>query len=131
MQGQWWRVENQLSKLYVLEETLWWYFIRWYLAIDWFNCSTRNMAVRWGKSWILDIPNYNLHPVSWGRGKGLAIYYKNDLFTHIDDFKSENLQISKFQSTHCDIIALYRSQTVDNIQLRDKKKYDGLGETDP
>ena len=70
----------------------------------------------------LDIPNYNLHPVSWGRGKGLAIYYKNDLFTHIEDFKSENLQISKFQSTYCDIIALYRSQTGDNIQLRDKLK---------
>ena len=57
----------------------------------------------------LNIDDYKLHAVSCGRGKGLAIYYKDSLFTHIEDLADERLQISKFQSTHCDIIALYRS----------------------
>ena len=58
----------------------------------------------------LEIPRYELHLNSNGKGKGIAIYYKKDMFSHDFDIKEENMQLSKFTSTNLDIIAIYRSQ---------------------
>ena len=58
----------------------------------------------------LEIPQYELHLNSQGKGKGIAIYYKKDIFSHDFDIKEENMQLTKFTSTNLDIIALYRSQ---------------------
>jgi exonuclease III len=58
----------------------------------------------------LKIPNYDLHLKSNGKGKGIATYYKKDIFTHKMDIKKENMQLTKFTSSSLDVIALYRSQ---------------------
>ena len=58
----------------------------------------------------LQMDNYLLHVNSAGRGKGLATYYKKDLFIPEMDIKEEDLQISKFSSLELDVIAIYRSK---------------------
>ena len=58
----------------------------------------------------LNIPGYNLHLNSTGRGKGLATYFKNSIFKHHSDRKNDNIQLSKFKSPNLDVITLYRSQ---------------------
>ena len=44
----------------------------------------------------LQIPHYELHLNSKGRGKGVATYYKKALFKHASDVKGDNMQLSKF-----------------------------------
>ena len=57
----------------------------------------------------LNIPNYHLHKNSQGKGKGIAIYIRTDIFSHTEDIKESNMQLSKFTSSNLDIITLYRS----------------------
>ena len=45
---------------------------------------------------ILD--GYGVHLTSVGRGKGIATYYKPDILKHETDFKSNNIQITKYTS---------------------------------
>ena len=75
------------------------------------------------------ITNYNLHLNSHGKGKGIAIYVKNDSITHEKDIKNETMQLSKFTSPSIDIVVLYRSQNgshvdlikyIDELKTRDK-----------
>ena len=56
------------------------------------------------------IAGYDLHLNSHGNGKGLAIYFKKDLFNHKIDIKEENMQLSKFSSSNLNIVIIYRSQ---------------------
>ena len=58
----------------------------------------------------LEIPGYELHLNSSGKGKGIATYYKTDIIEHVLDIKKENMQLSQFKSSVLDIIVLYRSQ---------------------
>ena len=58
----------------------------------------------------LHIPGYELSINSKGKGKGIAIYYRRDIFEHVADIKKSNIQLSKFSSAILDIIVLYRSQ---------------------
>ena len=58
----------------------------------------------------LEISNYELVLNSQSRGKGIATYFKKDIFQHDSDIKDENMQLSKFSSPALDIIVLYRSQ---------------------
>ena len=44
-----------------------------------------------------------------GRGKGIAIFYKEDV-DHIEDQNVENINISKVVSEDIDVIAVYRSR---------------------
>ena len=78
------------------------------------------------ETWIKDdsplryvIPSYTYRPNSFGRGKGIAIFYKEDQFEHIDDIKEENMQLSKLSSITIDVIAVYRSQNCPYDQLND------------
>ena len=57
----------------------------------------------------LEIPNFNLQLNSCGRGKGVATYYKGDLFKHFKDIKEDNMQLSKFTSGDLDVISIYHS----------------------
>ena len=66
----------------------------------------------------LQIPDYKLHLNSNGRGKGIAIYYKKEIFTHEADIKEDNLQLSKFNSPELDIVVLYRSQNGNHTDLK-------------
>ena len=76
-----------------------------------------------------DIPNYELHLNSYGRGKGLAIYFKKEIATHEMDVKHENLQISLFSCKDIDLVVIYRStngshevltQTIEMLLEREK-----------
>ena len=69
------------------------------------------------ETWIEDetlhryeIPSYTYHSNSFGRGKGIVIFYKEDHFKHIADIKKENLQLTKLSSITVDVIAVYSSQ---------------------
>ena len=57
----------------------------------------------------LKIPGYELVINSKGKGKGIATYYKKDIFTHIADIKKYHMQLSKFSSASLDLISTYRS----------------------
>ena len=57
----------------------------------------------------LEIPGYTLHLNSYGRGKGIATYFKEKIFKHKKDIKLEQMQLSKFISSNLDVISLYRS----------------------
>ena len=80
------------------------------------------------ETWLLDdtiredleIPDYELHLNSHGRGKGLAIYFKSNIFSHVMDMKQEHMQLSKFSSRDLDIISLYRSKDGNLIELNQK-----------
>ena len=65
----------------------------------------------------LEIPSYELHLNSNGKGKGLAIYFKKDMLRHEVDIKQQNIQISKFTSPEIDLLAIYRSQNGNLKQL--------------
>ena len=56
------------------------------------------------------IPHYELHLNSKGKGKGVATYYRKDIFKHDYDVKEDYMQLSKFTSHMLDIILLYRSE---------------------
>ena len=58
----------------------------------------------------LEIPGYNLHINSNGKGKGIASYYKKEVFFPVKDVKKTFMQLSHFSSSTVDIIVLYRSQ---------------------
>ena len=66
----------------------------------------------------LQIPDYNLHLNSSGKGKGVAIYFKEDTFKHELDISKDSMQLSKFTSSLMDIIVLYRSQSGTLIELQ-------------
>ena len=51
-----------------------------------------------------------MHLNSWGRGKGLAVYYKEDKFILTDYISTEKLQLSVFESNTISVICFYRSQ---------------------
>ena len=70
----------------------------------------------------LTIPQYDLHLNSYGKGKGIAIYFKKDIFKHKTDIKQEHMQLSKFTSSTLDIIILYRSQQGSYQEMRNHLK---------
>ena len=76
----------------------------------------------------LAITGYQLHLNSRGRGKGVAIYYKEDIFEHQLDINKENMQLSQFTSKTLDIIVIYRSQQgshqelIEHLKLMGKRK---------
>ena len=57
----------------------------------------------------LQIPGYILHLNNQGRGKGLATFFKESIFSHQVDITHEHMQLSKFTSKEVDIISIYRS----------------------
>ena len=58
----------------------------------------------------LHIKDYILHVNSAGCGKGLATYFKKDLFKPKLDIKEKEIQVSKFTSDNLDVISIYRSK---------------------
>ena len=66
----------------------------------------------------LKIPQFMLHLNSRGKGKGLAIYYNADLFSHEIDIKKDEIQISKFTSFDINILIIYRSQNGSTTELK-------------
>ena len=65
----------------------------------------------------MNIPNYELHLNSNGKGKGVAAYFNKQLFRPDSDIKKPDMQISKFSSSTLDIILLYRSQSANLSEI--------------
>ena len=57
----------------------------------------------------LILSGFACHLTSVGPGKGIATYYKESKFKHKVDFKTMNIQITKFCSGSTDVINVYRS----------------------
>jgi hypothetical protein len=57
-----------------------------------------------------------------GRGKGVATYFKTNLFKPDMNIKEADMQLSKFTSSLIDIIFLYRSQPANYKQLNQNIK---------
>ena len=59
---------------------------------------------------------------SYGKGKGIACYYKKEIYHHVRDVKMKFMQLSKFSSSSIDIIVLYRSQQGNMEDMNDQLK---------
>ena len=57
-----------------------------------------------------NINGYKSHYNSIGPGKGLALYYKSEIFKPGHEIKEEKMQISKMESKEVDVIIVYRSE---------------------
>ena len=68
-----------------------------------------------GNQWI--IPGYSSHFINIGKGKGIATFFKQNLFTHKQDFKGQNMQVTKFHSPEADTLCVYRSSTGNSVEL--------------
>ena len=62
---------------------------------------------------------YRLHLNSAGLGKGLATYYKGEMFIHSRDVTETLFQITKLTSPTMDVISVYRSQGCNTQNLTD------------
>ena len=70
-----------------------------------------------GENSPLVLLDHACHLTSIGRGKGIATYYKVSKFQHQQDFKTPNMQITKFNSENIDIINVYRSSKGNSAEL--------------
>ena len=57
-----------------------------------------------------NINGYKSHYNSIGPGKGLALYYKSEIFKLGPEIKEDKMQISKLQSKEVYVIIVYRSE---------------------
>ena len=65
----------------------------------------------------LNIPGYISHFINVGNGKGIATYFKSELFSHEQDFIAANMQLTKFTSNELDVINVYRSSNGNSLEL--------------
>ena len=68
----------------------------------------------------LTLEGYEVHLTSVGKGKGIATYYKPNIFKHEKDFKRSNMQITKYTSRYLDAINVYRSYNGNTAELLDQ-----------
>ena len=74
-----------------------------------------------GETWLPEsvdtviLANFKDHLNSWGRGKGLAIYYKEDEATVQKLYTDKHLQISAVLNSTIEILGFYRSADDDNF----------------
>ena len=66
---------------------------------------------------LLTLPRYKSHFINVGNGKGIATFYKDDLFKHQQDYVEKNMQITKFTSEELDVINVYRSSNGHSVEL--------------
>ena len=66
-----------------------------------------------------ELQGYNSHLNSSGRGKGLAIFYKEE-YEVVCDHNEENADITKIESDDIDVIAIYRSKEGSLVSLLKK-----------
>ena len=78
--------------------------------------------IAFSETWLdkgenLPIDGYDAHFNSIGPGKGIAIYYKKDIFKHVIDIEKENMQLTKMESLEMTVIAVYRSEKGNSVEL--------------
>ena len=57
----------------------------------------------------LKLHDYDLHLNSVGHGKGIAVYYNAEIFSHRADIKKTLFQMTKMCSSDVDVLTVYRS----------------------
>ena len=65
----------------------------------------------------LTIPGYKSHFINVGNGKGIATFYKENVFQHQQDYVERNMQITKFTADELDVINVYRSSNGHSVEL--------------
>ena len=78
------------------------------------NTLMESTMMAFSETWLEEgnsptLEGYTGHFNSVGPGKGIAIYFKEDIFTHIIDIKKEKMQLTKMKSSRMDVIIVYRS----------------------
>ena len=63
------------------------------------------------------IDGYKSHFNSVGPGKSIEVYFK--IFKHVIDVKKEKMQLSNLESSTMDVIAVYRSEQSNTMELLD------------
>ena len=72
---------------------------------------------------VYQLEGYTTHLNSQGRGKGLAIYIKENKFMHVMDLQSPYMQITKVTSERMDVISVYRSQEEPFLSMKNQVEY--------
>ena len=62
------------------------------------------------------LENFNMNLNSQGRGKGMAIYFKNQ-FQHVKNVNGEGFTISMLSSEKLDVIGIYKSKEGDSRDM--------------
>lgn len=63
------------------------------------------------------IDGYKSHFNNVGQGKGLAVYFKENIFKHVLNIKKETMQLMKLKSARLQAIAVYRSNQGNTVEL--------------
>ena len=66
---------------------------------------------------IMNINGYNAHFNSIRPGKGLVLYWKDNAFQPALDIKQEKMQLTKLKSSELEVIAVYRSDQGNTLEL--------------
>ena len=56
-----------------------------------------------------ELEGFTTHHNAAGRGRGVAVYYKRDKFTHSQDIKEDKVQLTKMTGKHFDLIIIYKA----------------------
>ena len=75
----------------------------------------------------LSIDGYQIHLNSKGRGKGLALYIKEQKFSVILDIADEDLQLTSLESENLTVVCLYRSNADKTLAMHLKKIIPAIG----
>ena len=86
------------------------------------NTLMQSTMIAFSETWLEEgnspsLEGYSAHFNSVGPGKGLAIYFKEDIFTHIMDVNKEKMQLTKLKSSKIDVIIVYRSDQGNTAEL--------------
>ena len=68
------------------------------------------------------LEGYKQRFIKNGNGKGVATYYSSDKFQPLEDVKMDKFQITKFQHRDLDIINIYRSQSLNSLEVLEHLK---------
>ena len=63
------------------------------------------------------IPGYSQHYINVGNGKGIASFFKDNVFKHEQDYVENSMQITKLSSKSLDVINVYRSSNGHSVEL--------------
>jgi exonuclease III len=76
------------------------------------------------ETWLTEQDNerYNIlgfkkHFNNAGSVKGIAVYYRKEMFQHVADISQENMQLTKFKTGKLDIITVYRSEKGNSVEM--------------
>ena len=78
--------------------------------------------IAFSETWLdqnttMNINGYRAHLNSIAPGKGLALYLKDDTFQPTVEIKEDKMQITKLDSKDLEVIALYRSEQGNTLEM--------------